>query len=153
MDLSAATIYTYDMPAVWSSGRGSNIGIVSFKNMPADSKGATTCTLITTQGAAHGGATGYANTVATNGIGVTCTVIPIENGTAVAGISTRAKFGGTGLLQAPVGITTVTLSPGKDAMDFISFLIYFDAGGASDLSSYKIFVSKNGGFGYGLDGV
>ena len=51
------------MPSVWSSGRGANIGIVSFKNMPGDAaNGATTVTLITTQGAAHGGGTGYANT-------------------------------------------------------------------------------------------
>ena len=45
----------------------------------------------------HGGGVGYANTVATNGIGATCTIIPKANGSAIAGISTRARVsGGTG---------------------------------------------------------
>ena len=148
MDLQAATVYTYNMPSVWSSGRGSNIGIVSFKNMYADAQNGSTVTLITTQGAAHGGGTGYANTVPTNGIGVTCTVIPLASGSAVAGITTSAKSGGTGLAEN-TGITTVTLSPGKGAVDFISFFIHYDGQTNTDLTSYKIYASKNGGFGWG----
>ena len=153
MDLSTGTIFSYDMPAVWSSGRGSNIGIVSFKNMPADSKTAITATLLTTQGAAHGGGTGYANTLATNGIGATCTIIPIEDGSAVAGIQTAGRSGGTGLVSQPAGITTVTLSPAKDAFDFISFFIYYNGNTNTALTSYKVFISKNGGFGYGTVGI
>ena len=153
MDLSTGTIFSYDMPAVWASGRGSNIGIVSFKNMPADSKTAITATLLTTQGAAHGGGTGYANTLATNGIGATCTIIPIEDGSAVAGIQTAGRSGGTGLVSQPAGITTVTLSPAKDAFDFISFFIYYNGNTNTALTSYKVFISKNGGFGYGTVGI
>ena len=82
IDLLAASTYTYTMPSVWSSGNGCNIGIVSFKNMYADAQNGTTVTLITTQGANHGGGTGYANTVSAVGFGATCTVIPFRNGFA-----------------------------------------------------------------------
>tara|TARA_B100001250_G_scaffold107941_1_gene91071 strand:+ start:5630 stop:7354 length:1725 start_codon:yes stop_codon:yes gene_type:complete len=153
MDLAASTIYTYTMPSVWSSGRGSNIGIVSFKNMPADSANATTITLITTQGAAHGGATGYANTVYTNGIGATCTIIGRASGTSIAGISTAGKSNGTGLSQPPIGITTAVLSPGKDAVDFISFFIHYNGSSNSDLNSYKVYVRKDGGYGFSGVGI
>ena len=148
MDLAAATVYTYTMPSVWSSGRGSNIGIVSFKNMPADSANGTTVTLITTQGAAHGGATGYANTVYTNGIGATCTIVGRASGTAIAGIQTAGKSSGTGLSQPPTGITTAVLSPGKDAVDFISFFIHYNGGTNTDRTSYKVYVRKDGGYGF-----
>ena len=153
MDLAAATVYTYTMPSVWSSGRGSNIGIVSFKNLPADAASGTTVTLITTQGAAHGGGTGYANTVSSNGIGATCMIIPRASGSSLAGISTAGKSGGTGLLQPPAGITTVVLSSGKDAVDFISFFIQFTGDANTALSSYKVYVTKNGGFGFGNVGI
>jgi len=153
MDLQAATVYTYTMPSVWSSGRGSNIGIVSFKNMPGDSANGTTVTLITTQGAAHGGGTGYANTNATNGIGATCTIIPLKDNSAVAGIQTSARVYGTGLVSQPAGLTTVTLSPAKDAVDFISFFIHYNGGTNTDLNNYKVYVSKNGGFGFGSVGI
>ena len=153
MDLAAATVYTYTMPSVWSSGRGSNIGIVSFKNLPADAASGTTVTLITTQGATHGGGTGYANTVSSNGIGATCMIIPRASGSALAGISTAGKSGGTGLSQPPVGLTTVVLSPGKDAVDFISFFLQFTGDANTALSSYKVYVTKNGGFGFGGVGI
>jgi len=153
MDLAAATVYTYTMPSVWSSGRGSNIGIVSFKNMPADSANGTTVTLITTQGAAHGGATGYANTVYTNGIGATCTIIGRASGTSIAGISTAGKSNGTGLSQPPIGITTAVLSPGKDAVDFISFFIHYNGGTNTDRTSYKVYVRKDGGYGFSGVGI
>ena len=140
------------MPAVWSSGRGSNIGIVSFKNMPADSKTSITATLLTTQGAAHGGGTGYANTLATNGIGATCTIIPIEDGSAVAGIQTAGRSGGTGASENS-GITTVVCSSGKGIVDFISFFIHYDGAGNASLYNYKVYVTKNGGFGFGTVGI
>ena len=151
MDIQAATVYTYAMPSVWASGRGANIGIVSFKNMYADTKNAATVTLITTQGAAHGGGTGYANTLPANGIGVTCTVIPLDAGSAVAGIQTRAQSGGS---QNTVGsATTVVLSSPKDATDFISFFVYYDGSTNTQLSAYKIYVSGNTGFTFGSVGI
>ena len=36
LDMAAATTFTHTIPAVSSAGRGLNIGIFSFKNMPAD---------------------------------------------------------------------------------------------------------------------
>ena len=134
------------MPSVWSSGRGSNIGIVSFKNVPANSprQHGMTVTLITTQGAAHGGGTGYANTVATNGIGVTCSINPVSSGSSVAGISTRAR--------CSAGSTVTLSSPAGDS-DFVSFFIHYDGGSNTDLNSYKVYVSKNGGFTFGSVGI
>ena len=154
MDVQAATIYTYEMPAVWSSGRGANIGIVSFKNMYANhpNKSATTVTLITTQGANHGGGTGYANTHDAVGFGATCTLVPLEDNSAIAGIQTAGRFGGTGLLTN-TGITTVTLSPAANAVDFISFLLVYDGSTNTSLTSYKVYVTKNGGFGFGSVGI
>ncbi len=153
LDVQAATVYTYTMPSAWSSGPGSNIGIVSFKNIYADAQNGTTVTLITTQGATHGGGTGYANTTATNGIGATCTIIPIASNTAVAGIQTAGRSGGTGLVAQPAGITTVVLSPAADAVDFISFFIHYNGSNVASLTSYKVFVTKNGGFGWGSVGI
>ena len=146
MDCSKGTVYTYTMPSVWSSGRGSNIGIVSFKNVPANSprQHGMTVTLITTQGAAHGGGTGYANTVATNGIGVTCSINPVSFGSSVAGISTRAR--------CSAGSTVTLSSPAGDS-DFVSFFIHYLGGTNTDLNQYKVYVSKNGGFNQGGHGV
>ncbi len=153
MDLQAGTLFSYTMPSVWSSGRGSNIGIVSFKNMYADSENVATVTLMTTNVAAHGGATGYANTVSTNGIGATCTIIPLVSNSAIAGIQTAGRSGGTGLLTNS-GITTVTLSPAAGALDFTSFMIHYNgSGNTGSLYSYKVYVTKNGGFGYGSVGI
>ena len=152
MDLQASTVYTYEMPSVWASGRGSNIGIVSFKNMYADAENGTTVTLIVTQGGTHGGGTGYANTVSSNGIGATCTVIPLASNSAVAGIQTAARSGGTGNATNS-GITTVVLSPAQGAVDFISFFIHYDGGTNTDLTNYNVYVTKNGGFGFGSVGI
>ena len=150
MDLEAATTYTYFMPNVMGTGRGSNIGIVSFKNMPANAQNGTTVTLLMNQSstANHGGGVGYANTVATNGIGATCTIIPKANGSAIAGISTRARVGGgTG------AASSITLSPSKGDVDFISFFIHYNGGTNTDLNSYKVFATKNGGFNFGSVGI
>ena len=150
MDIQAGTVFTHTIPAVSSSGRGANIGIVSFKNMYADANNFTTVTLITTQGAAHGGGTGYGNTVATNGIGVTCTIIPLVGSTAIAGISTRGR--GSGGAGTGAG-STVTLSPAIQNSDFISFGIHYNGGTNTALTSYKVYVSKNGGFTWGSVGI
>ena len=150
LDVSGGTVFTHTIPAVSSSGRGANIGIVSFKNVQAAGNNGQTVTVLFEQAAAHGGATGYGNTIAENGIGVTCTIIPREDMSAVAGIQTRARAGGTGLTA---GITTVTLSPTKEAVDFISFFIHYNGANSGAYDNYKVYVSKNGGFGYGTVGI
>ena len=140
------------MPSVWSSGRGANIGVVSFKKMPADAANGTTVTLITTQGATHGGGTGYANTVSAVGFGATCTIIPKASGSEVSGIQTAGRSGGTGAALNS-GITTVTLSPASQSVDFISFFIHYNGNTNTTLSNYKVYVSKNGGFAFGSVGI
>jgi len=148
MDVQSQTSFTYTLPSAWSSGRGSNIGIVSFKNVPANYASGTTITLITTQGGTHGGGTGYANTVATNGIGATCTIIPISGGSAVAGIQTRGQVaGGTGTAS------TVVCSSAANNSDFISFFIHYNGGTNTALTSYKVYVTGNTGFHFGSVGI
>ncbi len=71
---------------------------------------------------------------------------------AVAGIQTAGRSAGTGLLTN-TGITTVTLSPAKDAVDFVSFFIHYNDGTNTDKTSYKVYVSKNGGFTWGSVGI
>jgi len=133
MDVRAATTYTYTIPT------GANIGIVSFKNMPADAQNGTTITLITTQNAA-----GTGNTTAATGIGTNCTVIPFAAGAALAGISTRGLVGSA---------TTVTLSSTGADRDFTSFFIHYTGGTNTSASSYQVYVTKNGGFRQGSVGV
>ena len=135
MDVRNATTYTYTIPT------GANIGIVSFKNMPAFTGNAngTTITCIFTQNAA-----GTANTTSTTGIGTNCTVIGYENGAAVAGISTRALVGTA---------TTVTLSTTGSDVDFVSFFVHYTGGTNTTASSYKVYATKNGGFQRGNVGV
>ena len=147
----AATTFTHTIPAVSSAGRGLNIGIVSFKNMPADNgvaNGQSVTVIFTQASSAHGGATGAGNTVATNGIGATCNIAAFEDGSVKAGISTRAFVGGgTG------AASTVTLSPEKNDIDFVSFFVQYTGGTNTDLKSYKVYVTKNGGFNQGSVGV
>ena len=128
-----------------------NIGIVSFKNMPADNgvaNGQSVTVIFTQASSAHGGATGAGNTVATNGIGATCNIAAFEDGSVKAGVSTRAFVGGgTG------AASTVTLSPEKNDIDFVSFFVQYTGGTNTDLKSYKVYVTKNGGFNQGGVGV
>ena len=133
MDVRNATTYTYTIPT------GANIGIVSFKNMPAETANGTTITLITTQNSA-----GTGNTTATTGIGTNCTVIGFANGSAVAGISTRGLVGSG---------TTVTLSSTGSDRDFTSFFIHYTGGTNTTASSYQVYVTENGNFRQGTIGV
>ena len=133
MDVRNSTVYTYTIPT------GANIGIVSFKNMPADAQNGTTITLITTQNSA-----GTGNTTAATGIGTNCTVIPFAAGAPVAGISTRALVGSA---------TTVTLSTTGSDRDFTSFFIHYTGGTNTTASSYQVYATKNGGFRQGSIGV
>jgi hypothetical protein len=105
LDVRNATTYTHSL----SNG---SVGIVSFKNMPADTgvSNGTTITVIFTQNSA-----GTANTTAATGIGTNITVIGFEDGATVAGISTRALVGSA---------TTVTLSTTASDRDFVSFFVH-----------------------------
>jgi hypothetical protein len=135
MDVRQATTYTYTIPT------GTNIGIVSFKNMPAQTgrSSGSTITLLLTQNAA-----GTGNTTGITGIGTNCTVVGYENGASVAGISTRALVGSG---------TTVTLSTTGNDRDFVSFFINYTGGTNTTTSSYQVYVTKNGGFRQGTVGV
>jgi hypothetical protein len=127
LDVRNATTYTHSL----SNG---SVGIVSFKNMPADTgvSNGTTITVIFTQNA-----TGTANTTAATGIGTNITVIGFEDGATVAGISTRALVGTA---------TTVTLSTTASDRDFVSFFVHYTGGTNTDASSYQVYATKNGGF-------
>lgn len=135
MDVRRATVYTYTMPA------GANIGIVSFKNMPATTNNpvGSTITLLVTQNSA-----GTGNTTAATGIGTNCTIVGYENNAPVAGISTRGLVGSA---------TTVTLSTTGSDIDFVSFFINYTGGTNTVASNYKVYVTKNGGFRRGNVGV
>jgi len=124
LDMQGSTTYTYTGTA--------NIGIVSFKNMPADAQNGATVTLIHTQNA-----TGTANTTATTGLGLTCTVIPYVNDAAIAGVSTSALVGSG---------TTITLSSTASDRDFVSFFVHYTGGTTTEASSYQVYATKNGGF-------
>ena len=136
LDCQTSTIYRYDVPAT------GNIGIVSFKNMPADAECGTTITVLFNQNSTTPTG-GIGNTVDTSGIGTYCNVTGISSD-AVAGISTRADVGSA---------STVTLSAVGSDTDFVSFFIHYTGGTNTDASSYKVFVTNNGGFRPGLIGV
>ena len=136
LDLSASTTYSYSMGAF-------NIGIVSFKNMPADAQGGTTVTVLFTQASATTG--GVGNTQSIVGLGTDCTVIPNVGGAAQTGISTRAFVGG--------GSTFVGLSTTPGDKEFVTFFVHYNGGTNTNSNSYDIFVTKNGEFRPGSVGV
>lgn len=134
LDVRNATTYTHSLA-------NGNVGIVSFKNMPADTgvQNGTTLTVIFTQNSA-----GTGNTTAGTGIGTNCTVVGFEDGATVTGISTRALVGSA---------TTVTLSNTASDIDFVSFFVHYNGGTNTANTSYKVYVTKNGGFRQGSVGV
>jgi hypothetical protein len=138
LDVRNATTYTYTIPT------GANIGIVSFKNMPAFTGNAngTTITCIFTQMSTTPAGTG--NTTGTTGIGTNCFVTGYENGAAVTGISTRALVGSG---------TTITLSATSNDRDFVSFFVHYTGGTNTTATSYQVYATKNGGFRQGNVGV
>jgi hypothetical protein len=135
LDVQNGTTYTY-------TNTGGNIGIVSFKNLPADAQNGTTITLIHTQNSST--PSGLGNTTAATGIGTNCTIVPYVSGSPITGISTRGLVGSA---------TTVTLSETASDRDFVSFFVHYNGGTTSDLTSYKVYVTKNGGFRQGNVGV
>ena len=136
LDLLASTTYSYAM-------QPANIGVVSFKNMPADAQGGTTVTVLFTQASATTG--GVGNTTFGVGLGTDCTVIPNVGGAAQAGISTRAFVG--------AGATFVGLSTTPGDKEFVSFFVHYNGGTNTDANSYDIFVTKNGQFRPSVVGV
>jgi len=135
MDLAAGTLFTYAQPTP-----NGTIGIVSFKNMPADTgvQNGTTVTCIFTQMStdpAAGGAItlGIGNTADFTGIGTVCSVVGYEDGVAVAGISTRGLVGSG---------TTVTLTTTAAYKDIVSFFIHYNGGTNTTADSYNVYVTK-----------
>jgi len=134
LDVRNATTYTHNLT-------NGSVGIVSFKNMPADTgvSNGTTITVLFTQNSA-----GTANTTVATGIGTNCFIVGFEDGAAVAGISTRALVGSA---------TTVTLSTTGSDRDFVSFFVHYTGGTNTTASSYQVYATKNGGFRQGTVGV
>ena len=131
LDMQGATTYTY-------TNVGDNIGIVSFKNLPADAQNGATVTLIHTQNAST--PSGLGNTTAATGLGLTCTVVPYVSGSPITGITTAALVGSG---------TTVTLSTTAADRDFVSFFVHYTGGTTSTPSSYQVYATKNGDFRHG----
>ena len=152
MDMEASTVFNYTSPSVAAASDAAGIGIVSFKNMPANAQNIRTITLIHTQGK---GTAGYGNTTTSAGIGVTCRVIPNSGGAAVAGILTRGYCGGGSGAASTVTCSADYGSAGNVSgdVDVLSFLVHYSGGTNTDLNSYKIYVTKTGGFTQGSVGV
>ena len=152
LDVEAATVFNYTTPAVAAASDAAGIGIVSFKNVPANAQNVSTVNVIFTGGKATAG---YGNTSATAGLGVTCTVIPKSGGAAVAGISTRAWCGGGIGAASTVTLTADGGTAGNVTgnVDVVTFLVHYTGATNTNLNSYKIYVSKNGGFNQGSVGV
>ena len=139
MDVAEATTFVWENTATTSGG---NIGIVSFRNMPADEANGTTITLIHKQSAST--PAGFGNTTAATGIGTNIFISPIVGGTIQAGISTRGQVGSA---------TTVTLSTTAADKDFVSFFIHYTGGGAGVATCFQTYVVNNGSFRQGNVGV
>ena len=137
LDVTNSTTYRYQMP------NAGNIGIVSFKNMPADRENGTTVTVLFTQKSSTPTG-GIGNTQAINGIGTHCTVVPYAGGSALTGLTTAGLVGSA---------TTVTLSSTASDVDFVSFFVHYNGGTNTNLTSYKVYVTSNGNFRFGNVGI
>ena len=140
-DLAQGTVFTHSMAA----GAGGQIGIVSFKNVPADSgvQNGTTATITFTQSSTLP-QSGVGNTQFPAGIGTFVTVKGFEDGSAVAGINTTA------LVAAAAGsASTVFLSNIQNQRDFVSFFIHYNGGTNTTANSYQVYATKNGNFAQG----
>ena len=140
-DLSQATTFTHAM----AGGAGGQIGIVSFKNMPADTgvQNGTTATIIFTQNSTVP-QSGVGNTQFPAGIGTFVTIKGFENGALVTGINTTA------LVAASAGsASTVFLSNIASQRDFVSFFIHYNGGTNTTANSYQVYATKSGNFAQG----
>ena len=151
-DLETGTVFNYTSPSVAIAANAGGIGIVSFKNMPANAQNVQTVTLVHTQGK---GTAGYGNTLAVQGMGVTCRVIPKSGGSAVAGIMTRGWCAGGIGAASTVTCTADGGGAGNVSgnVDVISFMVHYTGGTNTDLNSYKVYVTGNTGFNQGGHGV
>ena len=151
-DLETGTVFNYTSPSVAIAANAGGIGIVSFKNMPANAQNVQTVTLVHTQGK---GTAGFGNTLAVQGMGVTCSVIPKSWGSAVAGIMTRGWCAGGIGAASTVTCTADGGGAGNVSgnVDIISFMVHYTGGTNTDLNSYKIYVTGNTGFNQGSVGV
>ena len=120
--------------------------------MPANAQNVRTVTLVHTQGK---GTAGYGNTLAVQGVGATCTVIPKSGGAAVAGISTRAWVSGGIGAASTVTCTADAGTAGNVSgnVDLLCFMVNYTGGTNTDLNSYKVYVTGNTGFNFGGHGV
>ena len=152
LDLETGTVFNYTSPVSADASNAGGIGIVSFKNVPANAQNVRTVTLVHTQGK---GTAGYGNTLPVQGIGATCTVIPKSGGAAVAGISTRAWVSGGIGAASTVTCSADAGSAGNVSgnVDIISFLVHYTGGTNTDLNSYKIYVTGQTGYNQGGHGV
>jgi len=135
MDVAEATTFTF-------GNTGGNIGIISFRNMPADEANGTTITLIHTQNSST--PSGVGNTTAATGIGTYIHISPTVGGTIQTGIDTTGNIGSA---------STVTLSETASDKDFVSFFIHYTGGGAGVATCFQTYVTKNGNFRQGNIGV
>ena len=151
-DLETGTVFNYTSPSVAIAANAGGIGIVSFKNMPANAQNVQTVTLVHTQGK---GTAGYGNTLAVQGMGVTCRVIPKSGGSAVAGIMTRGWCAGGIGAASTVTCTADGGGAGNVSgnVDIISFMVHYTGGTNTDLNSYKIYVTGQTGYNQGGHGV
>ena len=152
LDMEAGSVFNYTTPAVAAAVDAAGVGIVSFKNMPANAQNVRTVTVVFTGGKATAG---MGNTSPTAGIGVTCRVIPKSGGSAVAGIMTRGFCSGGIGAASTVTLTADGGTAGNVTgnVDVVSFLVHYTGGTNTDLNSYKIYVTKNGGYNQGSVGV
>ena len=129
LDVRNATTYTHSL----SNG---SVGIVSFKNMPADTgvSNGTTITVLFTQNA-----TGTANTTALTGIGTNVRLTPY----GVSGFTTTSRV---------ATASTITLSTTALDVDIVSFVVHYNGSGTGTVSNYKVYATNNTGFRYGSVG-
>ena len=130
-DLAQASTFTHAM----AGGAGGQIGIVSFKNMPADTgvQNGTTATIIFTQNSTTP-QSGVGNTQFPAGIGTNISIAGFNDGTLLTGISTTAKVGSG---------NTVFLSNVASDDDFVSFFIHYNGGGNTTANSYQVYAIKS----------
>ena len=130
-DLAQASTFTHAM----AGGAGGQVGIVSFKNMPADTgvQNGTTATIIFTQSSTTP-QSGVGNTQFPAGIGTNISIAGFNDGTLLTGISTTAKVGSG---------NTVFLSNVASDDDFVSFFIHYNGGGNTTANSYQVYAIKS----------
>ena len=130
-DLAQASTFTHAM----AGGAGGQVGIVSFKNMPADTgvQNGTTATIIFTQNSTTP-QSGVGNTQFPAGIGTNVSIAGFNDGSLLTGISTTAKVGSG---------NTVFLSNVASDDDFVSFFIHYNGGSNTTANSYQVYAIKS----------